>query len=69
MSVGPGLPATWSGIAGWYDELLRAGSGPHELAVATTLHLVPDLHDARVLDLACGQGLPHVPSHTPVPRR
>jgi SAM-dependent methyltransferase len=57
MSVGPGLPATWSGIAGWYDELLRAGSGPHELAVATTLHLVPDLHDARVLDLACGQGL------------
>jgi ubiquinone/menaquinone biosynthesis C-methylase UbiE len=57
MSAGPEPPATWSGIAAWYDELVRAGSGPHELAVATTLRLVPDLRDARVLDLACGQGL------------
>lgn len=57
MSAGPEPSATWSGIAPWYDELVRAGSGPHELAVATTLRLVPDLRDTRVLDVACGQGL------------
>jgi 2-polyprenyl-3-methyl-5-hydroxy-6-metoxy-1,4-benzoquinol methylase len=33
------------------------GSGPHELAVSATMRLVPDLPGARVLDLACGQGL------------
>ncbi|HVB46386.1 MAG TPA: class I SAM-dependent methyltransferase [Streptosporangiaceae bacterium] len=52
-----GSPASWSAIACWYDELLTRGSGPHELAVAVTLRLVPDLHGQRVLDLACGQGL------------
>src|SRR5258708_1928033 len=57
MGRGPEPSATWSGIASWYDELVRAGSGPHELAVATTLRLVPDLRETRVLDLACGQGL------------
>ena len=50
-------PADWPGIAAWYDELVVAGSGPHELAVALTMRLVPDLRGARVLDLACGQGL------------
>jgi ubiquinone/menaquinone biosynthesis C-methylase UbiE len=48
--------ATWPQIATWYDELLRGGSGPHELAVATLLRLVPGLTGSRVLDLACGQG-------------
>jgi len=48
---------TWPQIAGWYDQLVRQGSGPHELAVATTLRLVPDLRGARVLDVACGQGM------------
>src|ERR1035438_8295323 len=57
MSAGLEPSATWSGIASWYDELVRTGSGPHELAVTTTLRLVPDLRDAQVLDLACGQGL------------
>jgi ubiquinone/menaquinone biosynthesis C-methylase UbiE len=50
-------PPSWSEIADWYDSLIRDRSGPHDLAVATTLRLVPDLRDASVLDLACGQGL------------
>jgi len=49
--------ATWGGIAEWYDDLLRAGSGPHQLAVETTLRLAPDVRDADVLDVACGQGI------------
>jgi 2-polyprenyl-3-methyl-5-hydroxy-6-metoxy-1,4-benzoquinol methylase len=48
---------SWSDIATWYDALLRAGSGPHETATACLLGLVPQLTDAEVLDLACGQGL------------
>jgi ubiquinone/menaquinone biosynthesis C-methylase UbiE len=48
---------TWPQIAGWYDQVLKEGSGPHELALATTLRLVPDLRGAHVLDVACGQGL------------
>jgi ubiquinone/menaquinone biosynthesis C-methylase UbiE len=48
---------TWSDIAGWYDELLVAGSGPHETAVACLLDLAPPLEGQRVLDLACGTGL------------
>lgn len=48
---------TWSDIAGWYDDLLRAGSGPHETAVECLLGLTPELAGADVLDLACGQGL------------
>jgi SAM-dependent methyltransferase len=50
--------SVWSSIASWYDELLAAGSGPHETAVAVLLKLVPDLTGADVLDVACGQGLP-----------
>jgi ubiquinone/menaquinone biosynthesis C-methylase UbiE len=49
--------ATWSEIAGWYDDLLQAGSGPHELAVETTLRLSSGIDGADVLDVACGQGL------------
>ncbi|HEX8803927.1 MAG TPA: class I SAM-dependent methyltransferase [Acidimicrobiales bacterium] len=48
---------TWSDIAGWYDELVRAGSGPHETAVECLLGLLPGLGGAVVLDVACGQGL------------
>jgi SAM-dependent methyltransferase len=48
---------TWSDIAGWYDQLLRAGSGPHETAVECVLELLPPLEGAVVLDVACGQGL------------
>lgn len=48
---------SWPEIAGWYDRLLAGGSGPHELAVATTLRLAGDIRGARVLDLACGQGI------------
>jgi SAM-dependent methyltransferase len=57
MVAGAGQAATWPQIAGWYDQLVRDGSGPHELALATTMRLVPDLSGARVLDVACGQGL------------
>lgn len=47
----------WPELAGWYDSLIEAGSGPHETAVACLGGLLPDLVGARVLDLACGQGL------------
>jgi ubiquinone/menaquinone biosynthesis C-methylase UbiE len=53
----PPDPATWSAIAGWYDDLVRAGSGPHQLAVDTTIRLSFALDDVDVLDIACGQGL------------
>jgi SAM-dependent methyltransferase len=43
--------ATWSEIAGWYDDLLQAGSGPHELAVETTARPSPGISD-----VVCGQG-------------
>jgi ubiquinone/menaquinone biosynthesis C-methylase UbiE len=48
---------TWSSIAGWYDQLLVDGSGPHELAIRTTLDLLPEPTGADILDIACGQGL------------
>jgi len=48
---------TWSDIAVWYDELVQAGSGPHETAIDCLLRLLPALDRAVVLDLACGQGL------------
>src|SRR5215467_12488662 len=48
---------SWSDIAGWYDDLVVAGSGPHETAVECLLRLVPDLDGATVVDVACGQGL------------
>ncbi|MBJ7594077.1 MAG: class I SAM-dependent methyltransferase [Candidatus Dormibacteraeota bacterium] len=48
---------TWSDIAGWYDELVQAGSGTHETALACLVGLLPDLHGSAVLDVACGQGL------------
>lgn len=51
--TGPG----WSDIAGWYDELIEAGSGPHETAVESTLRLAGDLAGLDLIDLACGQGL------------
>ena len=57
MAADDSPAADWPDIATWYDELLTGGSGPHELAVSTTLRLIPDLRGARVLDLACGQGL------------
>jgi SAM-dependent methyltransferase len=48
---------TWSDIAAWYDELVQAGSGPHETAIECLLRLLPALDRAVVLDVACGQGL------------
>jgi len=48
---------SWSDIAVWYDELIAAGSGPHETALNCMRGLLPSLYDACVLDLACGQGL------------
>jgi ubiquinone/menaquinone biosynthesis C-methylase UbiE len=48
---------SWSDIAGWYDDLIEAGSGPHEMAVETLLALVPPLAGLTVLDVACGTGL------------
>ena len=48
---------TWSDNAGWYDDLVVAGSGPHETAVDCLLRLLPPLAGAVVLDVGCGQGL------------
>jgi 2-polyprenyl-3-methyl-5-hydroxy-6-metoxy-1,4-benzoquinol methylase len=48
---------SWSDIAGWYDDLLTSGSGPHQTAVQSLLRLLPDVRGATVLDVACGQGL------------
>jgi ubiquinone/menaquinone biosynthesis C-methylase UbiE len=50
---GPG----WSDIAGWYDDLVTAGSGAHETALRSLLGVLPDLTGRAVLDLACGQGI------------
>jgi ubiquinone/menaquinone biosynthesis C-methylase UbiE len=48
----------WSQLAQWYDEILSAGSGPHETATAALQELVPtSLQGCSVLDVACGQGL------------
>jgi SAM-dependent methyltransferase len=51
--VGP----SWSDIAVWYDDLVEAGSGPHQTALDCLLRLIPSVEGADVLDLACGQGL------------
>jgi ubiquinone/menaquinone biosynthesis C-methylase UbiE len=48
---------SWSDIAGWYNDVIAAGSGPHETAVDCLLRLVPPLEGTTVVDVACGQGL------------
>lgn len=48
---------TWAEIAAWYDQMISRGSGPHETAVSCLLSLLPAVAGARVLDIACGQGL------------
>src|SRR5262245_50760875 len=53
-----GVEPTWSAIAPWYDEVIRAGSGPHETAVGCLLGLLPSsLAGQVVVDVGCGQGL------------
>jgi ubiquinone/menaquinone biosynthesis C-methylase UbiE len=47
----------WHDIAGWYDQIVRSGRTPHQLAVRTTLALAGDVTGRRVLDVACGQGI------------
>jgi len=49
--------SSWSEIAAWYDEILSAGSGPHDTALKALLELVPDPTTGVLLDVACGQGL------------
>lgn len=49
---------SWSDIADWYDELLVAGSGPHEHAIECLDRLLPPIGEGTaVLDVACGQGI------------
>jgi len=47
---------SWSDIASWYNDLLLAGSGPHQTAAACLIGLASPAGNERVLDLACGQG-------------
>jgi hypothetical protein len=42
----PAAREDWSEIARWYDEMVAAGSGPHETAPACLLRLVPRLSAA-----------------------
>lgn len=58
---------SWDDIAGWYDDLVGGGSGPHELARATLLDLLPPPVGQTVLDVACGSGWP--PGRWPPPAR
>ncbi len=52
------METTWSDIAGWYDDLIRAGSGPHETAVGCLQGLLPpEVAGQVVVDVGCGQGL------------
>ncbi|QYG92141.1 class I SAM-dependent methyltransferase [Iamia sp. SCSIO 61187] len=55
--MGDGEGPSWSDIAGWYDDLLTAGSGPHQTAVATLLALLPPVTGREIVDVACGTGL------------
>ena len=49
---------SWSDIADWYDELLVAGSGPHEHALDCLDRLLPPVGEGTdALDVACGQGI------------
>ena len=48
---------TWSSIANWYDDLLEAGSGPHQTALACLGNLTGEVRGLDVLDIACGQGI------------
>ena len=49
---------SWSDIADWYDELLVAGSGPHEHALTCLDRLLPPIvQGTEALDVACGQGI------------
>ena len=49
---------SWSDIADWYDELLVAGSGPHEHALMCLDRLLPPIVEGTdALDVACGQGI------------
>lgn len=56
-STGEPSEPSWSDVAGWYDELLVAGSGPHETATACLLGLVGNMRGRVILDVACGQGI------------
>jgi len=48
---------SWSDIAEWYDQLLSAGSGPHQTALDCLDRLIPDVNGCEIVDVACGQGI------------
>jgi hypothetical protein len=48
---------SWSDIAGWYDALVTAGSGPHETATACLLRLAPLLAGLDAVDEPRASGL------------
>ncbi len=50
---------SWQAVAGWYDELLSDRGNDHyeQVIIPGTLRLLDVQPGARVLDVACGQGL------------
>lgn len=49
----------WSGVAGWYDDLVGDEGSEYQRHVVHpgVLRLLGDVKDKRVLDVACGQGV------------
>lgn len=50
-------PASYDGIAEWYDEMVRSGRMGIEASLAALLRLVAPVVGLAVCDLACGQGI------------
>ncbi|HMS16339.1 MAG TPA: pseudouridine synthase [Planctomycetota bacterium] len=53
------LNTGWGGVAPWYDQLVdQDGSDHHrDVLIPGTLRLLPPAPKARILDVACGQGV------------
>ncbi|MCC6969098.1 MAG: methyltransferase domain-containing protein, partial [Phycisphaerales bacterium] len=55
----PALSTSWDHVARWYEELLDRGRSDHQrdVIVPGTLRLLQPRAGARILDVACGEGM------------
>lgn len=55
----PGASTSWEAVAGWYDAMLEDRGNDHyeQVILPGTLRLLEPAPGARVLDVACGQGI------------